>query len=75
MHLTNYSINKHSENFVFNEDEDGDDVGHKRSLTATFAALEENGVDTELLWERIKDLITKTIIAIEPYLKHDYRAS
>ena len=35
MHLTNYAINKHHEDFVFNKDEDGDDVGHKRSLTAT----------------------------------------
>lgn len=75
MHLTNYSINKRSENFVFNEDEDGDDVGHKRSLSATFNALEENGVDTELLWDKIKDLVAKTIISIEPYLKHEYRAS
>ena len=68
-------INKRSENFVFNEDEDGDDVGHKRSLSATFNALEENGVDTELLWDKIKDLVAKTIISIEPYLKHEYRAS
>jgi len=32
MHLTNYAINKHSEDFVENEKEDEDDVGHKRSL-------------------------------------------
>ena len=36
MHLTNYSINKNSENFEFNEDEDADDIGHKRSLTAAY---------------------------------------
>ena len=29
MHLTNYAINKNNENFVFNEDEDEDNVGHK----------------------------------------------
>ena len=39
MHLTNYAINKHHEDFVFNKDEDGDDVGHKRSLTATLEQL------------------------------------
>lgn len=29
MHLTNYAINKNSENFVFNEDAEDDDTGHK----------------------------------------------
>ena len=32
MHLTNYSLNKHSENFVFNQHENAS-YGHKRSLT------------------------------------------
>jgi len=34
MHLTNYAINKDNPNFVFNEDAQADDVGHKRSLKA-----------------------------------------
>jgi tubulin polyglutamylase TTLL6/13 len=33
MHLTNYAIQKKSDAFVQNEDED-DDSGHKRSLTS-----------------------------------------
>ena len=68
MHLTNYAINKDHEDFVFNKDEDGDDVGHKRSLTATFTILEEKGVNIDKLWDEIKDLTVKTIIAIEPQL-------
>jgi tubulin polyglutamylase TTLL6/13 len=32
--LTNYAINKHSGNFIFNTDEDETDTGHKRSLTS-----------------------------------------
>jgi tubulin polyglutamylase TTLL6/13 len=32
MHLTNYAINKHSDQFVQNEDANQDSVGHKRSL-------------------------------------------
>ena len=75
MHLTNYAINKFHEDFVFNKDEDGDDVGHKRSLTATFTTLQENGVDIDQLWEEIKDLIVKTILAIEPHLSSSYRGS
>lgn len=36
MHLTNYAINKDNSNFVFNEDEEEADVGHKRSLISVF---------------------------------------
>ena len=32
MHLTNYSINKYNKKFEFNEDEEKDGVGHKRSI-------------------------------------------
>ncbi len=34
MHLTNYAINKDSYGFVFNQDPNRDDIGHKRSLKA-----------------------------------------
>lgn len=34
MHLTNYAVNKKSPNFIFNEKEKDDDIGHKRSLTS-----------------------------------------
>jgi tubulin polyglutamylase TTLL6/13 len=30
MHLTNYAVNKKSPNFIFNENEIEDNVGHKR---------------------------------------------
>lgn len=36
MHLTNYAINKDNPNFVFNENADDADVGHKRSLISVF---------------------------------------
>jgi len=29
MHLTNYSINKHSKDFIFNTDTNAEDIGHK----------------------------------------------
>ena len=52
MHLTNYAINKNSENFVFNEDQDDDSSGHKRSLTAVLDHIRENepDFDVENLW-------------------------
>ena len=36
MHLTNYAINKKSKDFIFNDDTNKDDVGHKRSLSSVF---------------------------------------
>lgn len=74
MHLTNYAINKNSENFVFNDDCVVDDKGHKRSLTSTMNLLSSLGHDTEKLWEKIKDLIIKTLCAVQPTLAHTYKA-
>ena len=55
MHLTNYAINKTSENFVFNEDQDDDGSGHKRSLTAIWQYLKENEptCNVDKLWNDI----------------------
>lgn len=74
MHLTNYAINKNSENFIFNEDPKVDNVGHKRSLTSTLAQIAEMGYDTGKLWERIKDIIIKTLCSAQPSLAHTYKA-
>lgn len=38
-HLTNYALNKDNPNFIFNQDKDECDVGHKRSLSSVFAIL------------------------------------
>ena len=43
MHLTNYAINKDSENFIFNESETKTDIGHKRSLTSIWKHIDDNG--------------------------------
>lgn len=42
MHLTNYAIQKNSDNFQFNEDQDDDASGHKRSLTAILDHIRDN---------------------------------
>ena len=41
MHLTNYSVNKKSEQFVTNKDADKDDEGSKWSLTALYRYLDQ----------------------------------
>ena len=66
MHLTNYSINKHSNHFVHNNDASADDHGNKWSLSALRRCLARNGVDVDALFARIDSLIVRTLIAVEP---------
>jgi hypothetical protein len=65
VHLTNYSLNKYSDQFVPNEDQNNDYVGHKWSLTALKEYLRTHGYDLDLIWGRIEDLVVKSIISIE----------
>ena len=55
MHLTNYAINKNSENFEANDDSGEDDTGHKRSVSSVLKYIEENekksGITAQKLWE------------------------
>jgi tubulin polyglutamylase TTLL6/13 len=73
MHLTNYAINKNSDDFLFNEEESVDDVGHKRSLSAVLKQLEDEGNDPNQIMNRISDLIIKTIITCQPSIAHAYK--
>ena len=61
-HLTNYSVNKLNPNFN-SENEDG--KGHKWTLTALRKYFAENGVNFNLIWQKIKDIVIKTIISAE----------
>ncbi|CAD8160906.1 unnamed protein product [Paramecium pentaurelia] len=74
MHLTNYAINKRSKDFVFNNDTNKDDVGHKRSLSSVFKYLKEQGHDVDQLISQIKSVIVKTIQSVQPDLAHLYRS-
>ncbi|OBS60696.1 hypothetical protein A6R68_08162, partial [Neotoma lepida] len=68
MHLTNYAINKHNENFVRD-----DAVGSKRKLSTLNAWLREHSYDPRELWGDIEDIIIKTIISAHSVLRHNYR--
>ena len=72
MHLTNYSINKDSEAFVQPEDENDCADAHKRTVSSLMETLEEEGHDTEALWQRIGEVCVKTIISTQPHLEHTY---
>jgi tubulin polyglutamylase TTLL6/13 len=68
MHLTNYAINKNSDNFEANEDENLDDTGSKRSVTSVLKYIEETqpGQTSEKIWNSIEDIAVKTLISAQP---------
>lgn len=70
MHLTNYSINKHNENF---HRDDSDDSGSKRSLKFLNEWLKSMDYDVNFLWHSITDVLVKTLIVAQPYILHSYR--
>jgi tubulin polyglutamylase TTLL6/13 len=75
MHLTNYAINKDSENFVANTSDTADDVGSKRSLTSVLRNITATFGETRCrqVWADIRDLIIKTLCIAQPILQHLYR--
>uniref|UniRef100_A0A8D0BRF0 Tubulin tyrosine ligase like 11 n=1 Tax=Salvator merianae TaxID=96440 RepID=A0A8D0BRF0_SALMN len=70
MHLTNYSLNVHSGNFVHS---DSSNTGSKRTFSSILSRLASNGVDIRKVWSDIVSLVIKTIIAIVPDLKVYYQ--
>lgn len=73
IHLTNYSLNKESENYKPpTEDFLNDDSGSKRLLTTAWKTLAEQGHDVEEIKEKIRDTLRKSIITMEPYLTCTY---
>lgn len=56
MHLTNYAINKHSEDFIRD-----DESGSKRRITTLNKWFQENGYDLEKIWNDIDVRKLKTL--------------
>ncbi|XP_073979085.1 tubulin polyglutamylase ttll-4-like isoform X2 [Rhodnius prolixus] len=63
MHLTNYSINKLSNNYAQNEDAEACE-GHKWTIRSLWTYLEES-VDIPALWQSLIELVIKTMISGE----------
>jgi tubulin polyglutamylase TTLL7 len=59
MHLTNYSVNKTSEEF---NDSESSGEGSKRTVKWMTEFLEEEGHDVTALWSRMSDVILKTLM-------------
>lgn len=71
MHLTNYSLNVHSGNFIHS---DSQNTGSKRTLSSVLYRLAAKGVDIKKVWSDIIALVIKTVIAVVPELKVYYQA-
>uniref|UniRef100_A0A8C6M8Y6 Tubulin tyrosine ligase like 7 n=1 Tax=Nothobranchius furzeri TaxID=105023 RepID=A0A8C6M8Y6_NOTFU len=70
MHLTNYSVNKHNENF---ERDETVDKGSKRSISWFTEFLRTSDYDVAKFWGDISELVVKTLIVAEPHVLHAYR--
>ncbi|XP_045152558.1 tubulin polyglutamylase TTLL11 [Echinops telfairi] len=71
MHLTNYSLNVHSSNFVHS---DSASTGSKRTFSSILCRLSAKGVDIKKVWSDIISLVIKTVIALTPELKVFYQS-
>ncbi|CAD7956470.1 unnamed protein product [Amoebophrya sp. A25] len=70
MHLTNYAVNKKSTDFLPSRQHD---EGSKRSLSSVFDLIHsEEGPDPATMWQQIKELSERTLLAIKPSLIEHY---
>ncbi|RLN55349.1 hypothetical protein BBJ28_00011367 [Nothophytophthora sp. Chile5] len=77
MHLTNYAVNKHSNNFEAHTGASTDGNGSKRSLRWFFSWLKETFPEerVDVLWDQIGDVCLKAILAVQPMLAQEYRST
>lgn len=68
-HLTNYSLNKLSVDYVKSDDlaNLAEDMASKRTLSSCFDTLRKQGIETDFLFSQISDVCRKSLIAIKPY--------
>ena len=65
-HLTNYAVNKNNKNYVQNNQPfDIDYSSSQWTLTSLKHYLEENDINSELIFNKIDDIIIKTLISSE----------
>ena len=71
VHLTNYSVNKKADSYqknnqtTTNEEQEPDAPESKLSFAQLRKEFEGEGADFDATWERIKDVIIKTVLSVE----------
>lgn len=76
MHLTNFAINKDSEEFIKSNEEDPD-IGTKRSYRDVLDLLENMYGEKRVrgLEAEINDIVIKSLCLAEPHITHLLRAA
>uniref|UniRef100_A0A8C5PQG0 Tubulin--tyrosine ligase-like protein 5 n=1 Tax=Leptobrachium leishanense TaxID=445787 RepID=A0A8C5PQG0_9ANUR len=74
IHLTNYSVNKKSEDYVSCDEPEVEDYGNQWSMSAMLRYLKQDGVDTAALMFQIEDLVIKSVLSAESSVAAAYRS-
>ncbi|VEL09185.1 unnamed protein product [Protopolystoma xenopodis] len=69
MHLTNYAVQKHSDAFV----RDNEEEGTKRRITTLNHWFKRKGFDLAKIWKCVDEVVVKTLLSSIAVLKHNYR--
>lgn len=75
MHLTNYSLNKMSSKYVYSEELTEIHQGSKRTLTSLWKSIEKQGIDKNLIMERVEELIVNFLKSMQPFLLFNYKTA
>ena len=71
IHLTNYSVNKESDKFVYNESP-GNYSGHKWNLATLWKYFDEVlCIDWRPVWEKTKEICLKTVLCGHQHIKKE----
>ena len=76
MHLTNYSLNKDSENFVPSQgtETEAADGASKRTLKSVRNWLRSQGHDADAVWEDVNKLVVDCMLALQPSIQLNLEA-
>lgn len=77
MHLTNYAVNKNSNDFQPNTAADDDGAGSKRSLRWFMRVVEDlhGPRERRKLWFKLMGLCVKTVLTVQPFLQAECTAT
>ncbi|RNF10617.1 putative tubulin-tyrsoine ligase-like protein [Trypanosoma rangeli] len=73
-HLTNYAVNKHSPEYVFNNNAEDGHLGSKRNFKFLNEWLEASGKCPVEFWAAVAHLICKTILVAQPQITSVYNS-
>jgi len=75
MHLTNYSLNRLSPNYKYNEECVEINDGSKRTLTSLWKSLEKSGYSQVEIMNNIKELLKRLLVSLQPFIQFHYNAA